>query len=669
MHTRQTRRSWVAQLQFFQGKELKINFNKPIASGNFGSVFYGSLPDGTQVVVKCPVLDEFSLKLFDTERAVNIKLSQQTGALSVPWATMLGEVNIPEPIPIAADLARIGIVWEKEGAGITLEEYLANGKDLYGVLQCRETPLQAKTGNLRPELCRNVMGQMLIALLQMQEKGIMHRDVKPSNTLIVPNDPEHQIKIIDFGSSCDWGDPLKRGLGDATCDPMYAPPEQTLQLLSPGKFDVFSVGMIGFRVLFPSLTRGGVNYDWPGGFFQQFAEEFLPEYDWDVKRWITETADTGKGQIRKECKEAVEEPEIVELMNLIYKLLDKSTGKRLTVQQAISALGPEWAERAKKEVRYKKDAELQQKALEDQTRREAEQQSEQDIRLRAAQEKEEGLKRKNAEDKAIRASKAEEQRLRQLLASGTNTEREAAMGTVRKQRGKWGVVGGVLKPLRGIFGGFLGGFFGGVPKSAPPPPMPLPDSSELGDDDIANIVPQTWAQGRDFYRDRQFMFKVEEIVVAFRSDGSRRYGRILQDYGDNSYDILVDRFGGEGAGQFRTDSSSSIGKIATTASLLDELAANFASVDRTERFKRAQEMVAAQVGDAAPAFWKDSNDFNFSATSSFKNGEMVMVARTETGNLTWGKVQKFQNDGLYEVLVEAGGKRMFFPASLGKILA
>jgi len=46
--------------------------------------------------------------------------------------------------------------------------------------------------------------------------------------------------------------------------------------------------------------------------------------------------------------------------------------------------------------------------------------------------------------------------------------------------------------------------------------------------DIANIVPETLTQGRDFFRDRQFMFKVGEIVVAFRSDGSRRYGRILQ---------------------------------------------------------------------------------------------------------------------------------------------
>jgi len=199
-HTRRVRDSWRAQLQFYQGKDLKINFRTPIAKGNYGSVFFGSLPDGTQVVVKCPVLDEFSLKLFDTERAVNIKLSQQAGEVSVPWCKMVGEVNIPEPVPIAGDLARIGIVWEKEGTGITLEEYFAKGNDLYGVLSCQESPVQSKNGLLRPELARNVLGQMLIAVLQMQEKGIMHRDVKPSNTLVVPNDPQHQLKIIDFGS-------------------------------------------------------------------------------------------------------------------------------------------------------------------------------------------------------------------------------------------------------------------------------------------------------------------------------------------------------------------------------------------------------------------------------------------------------------------------------------
>ena len=31
----------------------------------------------------------------------------------------------------------------------------------------------------------------------------------------------------------------------------------------------------------------------------------------------------------------------------------------------------------------------------------------------------------------------------------------------------------------------------------------LPDIANIGDDDIANTVPQTWREGREFYRDRQ----------------------------------------------------------------------------------------------------------------------------------------------------------------------
>lgn len=232
-----------------------------------GTVYYGKV-DGQECVVKCPILQEFSLKLFDTERAVNIKLNKASGDLNVPWAQMLGEVNIPGDTPTRASscwdppwggdppcptthlgyanacnsaqqgwmpclslwhgcaesigmpdsVARIGIVWKKEGDGSTLEDYLQGGKDLYKAL--RVDPSQDKGTNLCRDLSLKVMAEMLQGLVLMQEKGIMHRDVKPSNTVVTPNDPKHQLKIIDFGSCCDWSDPLKMGLGDATNDPM-----------------------------------------------------------------------------------------------------------------------------------------------------------------------------------------------------------------------------------------------------------------------------------------------------------------------------------------------------------------------------------------------------------------------------------------------------------------
>lgn len=91
------------------------------------------------------------------------------------------------------DVARIGIVWAKEGDGQTLEDYMQGGKDLYKALGL---PSEVKKGRLRPELCKAVVAQLLLALVQMQKKGIMHRDVKPANTLVVPGDLKHTIKII-----------------------------------------------------------------------------------------------------------------------------------------------------------------------------------------------------------------------------------------------------------------------------------------------------------------------------------------------------------------------------------------------------------------------------------------------------------------------------------------
>jgi hypothetical protein len=40
-----------------------------------------------------------------------------------------------ESIEMPGDVARIGIVWKKEGDGSTLEDYLQSGKDLYRALR------------------------------------------------------------------------------------------------------------------------------------------------------------------------------------------------------------------------------------------------------------------------------------------------------------------------------------------------------------------------------------------------------------------------------------------------------------------------------------------------------------------------------------------------------
>lgn len=57
-----------------------------------------------------------------------------------------------------------------------------------------------------------------------------------------------------MGSCCDWSSPFKRGIRTHTLDPLYGAPEQRLSLAAPFAFDVFSLALVGLRVLLPAYA-------------------------------------------------------------------------------------------------------------------------------------------------------------------------------------------------------------------------------------------------------------------------------------------------------------------------------------------------------------------------------------------------------------------------------
>lgn len=193
-------------------------------------------------------------------------------------------------------------------------------------------------------------------------------------------------------------------------------------------------------------------------------------------------------------------------------------------------------------------------------------------------------------------------------------------------------------------------------------------SSGRSDKDIANIVPDEWKDGVDFYRSPKLSFTKGEIVVTFRSDGSRRFGKIIQDYGEGTYDILVDLAGGEGEGQYRTERQQSIGKIATGRTLKEEEAASQDQVVRSLK-KQRRELVRTQakLGNRIPEDWQVNVDVAFGPTTYFKANEIVAVARTD-GSLRFGRVRKINGDGTLEIQVDVTAKRLYFVGSIGKIL-
>jgi serine/threonine protein kinase len=266
-----------------------------LARGSFGVVYAGEhRGTGTPVVIKAaPADDAFARSLLETERYINRKLRDKAASNGVVesvepfrWARYVGDVRLPNmspPTAVARQCAPMALVWQKEGSGETLENFLS-GKPAAALAQALGTS-DTSPGSVRlfRSTFRRVVGELLKALVQLQEWGIMHRDVKPANILVVPRAADDApLKLIDFGSACDWRSFWKRGFDPdrATCDPLYAAPELFISPLRPDRFDVFSVGLIGLRVLVPTLHSEDR--------LRECVTLLRTRYQWDIEAWVAD---------------------------------------------------------------------------------------------------------------------------------------------------------------------------------------------------------------------------------------------------------------------------------------------------------------------------------------------------------------------------------------------
>ncbi|MBZ0188223.1 MAG: protein kinase, partial [Candidatus Obscuribacterales bacterium] len=110
-------------------------------------------------------------------------------------------------------------------------------------------------GPLAPRLAIEIALKVLSAMKHCHEKGIVHRDLKANNIMIMSRQDDVPIvKVVDFGlasgNSCDRKE--KFGItskGSILGTPLYMSPEQVQGLSADPRSDIYSLGCVLFEML------------------------------------------------------------------------------------------------------------------------------------------------------------------------------------------------------------------------------------------------------------------------------------------------------------------------------------------------------------------------------------------------------------------------------------
>lgn len=99
---------------------------------------------------------------------------------------------------------------------------------------------------LTPDFTLSVIAQTARALSAAHARGLVHRDVKPGNLLIMPSG---KVKITDFGIARLADQVPLTATGQVMGTAQYLAPEQATGQTATGQSDLYSLGVIGYECL------------------------------------------------------------------------------------------------------------------------------------------------------------------------------------------------------------------------------------------------------------------------------------------------------------------------------------------------------------------------------------------------------------------------------------
>ena len=215
--------------------------------------------------------------------AAAARAAKAKGAVAPPQGGSGGDDEVP-----------LWLVWRLEGTR-TLADVIGDKDFPYSVEEeLFGAPLPLPRGPERKAATlRELTRQALDALAALHATGIVHRDVKPENFILVPNTTAPnkskdktadsttnapmtwRLKVIDLGAAADLRCGINYAPREYLLDPRYAAPEQYImstqtprappvpvalllspalwQLNLPDRFDVYAVGLMLLQMALPAL--------------------------------------------------------------------------------------------------------------------------------------------------------------------------------------------------------------------------------------------------------------------------------------------------------------------------------------------------------------------------------------------------------------------------------
>jgi serine/threonine-protein kinase len=210
--------------------EGRFRVLRPLGSGGMGEVYLGEQVSlGRKVAIK----------------VLHQDLSAQSGMTErfKREARLLSAVEHPAVVRIV-DFGESG-----DHACLVME--FVEGESLFDVL--------AK-GPLPPGRALPLLQQLADGLAAIHDKGIIHRDLKPENVFISPSPRGEQARLLDFGIARlvepEAGSAVSQ-VGVVLGTPEYLSPEQAVGAKVDTRSDLYSFGVLAYRVLAGRLPFDG----------------------------------------------------------------------------------------------------------------------------------------------------------------------------------------------------------------------------------------------------------------------------------------------------------------------------------------------------------------------------------------------------------------------------